>query len=155
MSMPFFIDLTSGPSPDAPFTTILAATPPLAGRPSTSAPAGGQATGQPGGQPGGAPPPAPMDSTFIYLTLAIVGAMVLFSFLSSRKQKKQRDSLLSAIKRHDRVQTIGGVIGSVVEVKPDVVVLKVDESSNVRMTFARSAVQSILKEGPGGEGREA
>lgn len=144
MSMTTFLDLTLNATTwDA---GLLAAAPPLAGRPSTAAPAGTQ----PAGQPGGAAPPAPMDSTFIYLTLAIVGAMVLFSFMSSRKQRKQRDALLGAIKRHDRIQTIGGVIGSVVEVKPDVVVLKVDESSNVRMTFARSAVQAILKEGPGG-----
>jgi hypothetical protein len=32
-----------------------------------------------------------------------------------------------------------------VEVKPDTIVLKVDESSNTRITFARSAVQHILQ----------
>jgi preprotein translocase subunit YajC len=56
--------------------------------------------------------------------------------------------MVSAIKKHDRVQTIGGVIGSVVEIKPDYVVLKVDESSNTRITFARSAVQQVLTISP-------
>ncbi len=46
------------------------------------------------------------------------------------------------------MQTIGGVIGSVVEVKPDYVVLKVDESSNTRITFSRSAIQQILTAAP-------
>ena len=45
---------------------------------------------------------------------------------------------------HDTVQTIGGVIGSIVEVKNDSVVLKVDESSNTRITFSRSAIQQVL-----------
>ncbi|MFO0875609.1 MAG: preprotein translocase subunit YajC [Phycisphaerales bacterium] len=131
-----------------PMMATLANAPPLSTRPSTG-PAPGAGTIAPGIAEGGKQPVAPApDSTFIYITLAIVVGMVFFSFMASRKERKRRDSLLSAIKRHDRVQTIGGIIGSVVEVKPDVVVLKVDESSNVRMTFARSSVQSILKEGP-------
>ncbi len=42
------------------------------------------------------------------------------------------------------MQTVGGVIGAIVEIKPDFVVLKVDESSNTRITFARSSVQQVL-----------
>ena len=53
--------------------------------------------------------------------------------------------LLSSVKKHDRVRTIGGVIGAVVEIKPDTILLKVDESSNTRMTFARDAVQQVLE----------
>ena len=49
------------------------------------------------------------------------------------------------MKKHDRVRTIGGVIGAIVEVKSDTVVLKVDESSNTRMTFSRDAVQQVLE----------
>ena len=52
--------------------------------------------------------------------------------------------MLNAIKKHDKVQTIGGVLGAVVEIKPDTVVLKVDESSNTRITFARSSIQQVL-----------
>ncbi|NIN75018.1 MAG: preprotein translocase subunit YajC, partial [Xanthomonadales bacterium] len=33
---------------------------------------------------------------------------------------------------------------SIVEVNPDSVVLKVDESANTRITFARSAIQQVL-----------
>jgi preprotein translocase subunit YajC len=74
--------------------------------------------------------------------------MILFSILGQRRDRKKRESMLSTIKKHDRVQTIGGVIGSVVEAKPDFVVLKVDESSNTRITFARSAVQQVLSVSP-------
>jgi len=43
------------------------------------------------------------------------------------------------------VQTVGGVIGTVVELKSDEVVLKVDDSGHTRIRFARSAIQQVLK----------
>lgn len=105
------------------------------------------ATGAPSatGAPGGA---APADPGFnmLFFILPILVLMVVFSALAQRKEKKRREALLSAVKKHDRVLTSGGIIGSVVETTADTVVLKVDENSNVRMTFARSAVQQILKE---------
>ena len=78
----------------------------------------------------------------------VLGGMILFSILGQRRDRKKREAMISAIKKHDRVQTIGGVIGSVVEVKPDYVVLKVDEASNTRITFARAAVQQVLSVSP-------
>lgn len=85
---------------------------------------------------------------FIIIIVLVMFALLIPSMLSNRRERKRREQMLSAIKKHDRVQTIGGVIGSVVELKPNTVVLKVDESSNTRMTFARSAVQQVLTESP-------
>lgn len=98
----------------------------------------------------GAPVGPPPDPGFniLLLILPILVLMILFSVMGSRKERKRREALLASVKKHDRVQTIGGVIGSVVELKPDTVVLKVDENSNLRMTFARSAIQQIVKEAP-------
>lgn len=130
-----------------PLVHALLGAPPLAGQ-----------AAAPGGAPGAAggaaarPPGGLGDPTFIYLTILLLVGMVAFTLFGQRKERKRRESLLGAIKKHDRVQTIGGIIGSVVEVKPDVVVLKVDESSNTRMTFAKSAVQQILKEAPAPSG---
>ncbi len=80
--------------------------------------------------------------------MIIIFGVLIMLFLSTfgqRKEKKRRQALLGALKKHDRVQTVGGVIGSIVEMKPDTVVLKVDESSNTRISFARSAVQQVLE----------
>jgi len=68
--------------------------------------------------------------------------------MGQKRDRKKREALISAIKKHDRVQTIGGVVGSVVDVKPDYVVLKVDESSNTRITFTRAAIQQVLTSSP-------
>ncbi len=126
---------------------VLAAPPPPPGLPlgPDQRPDATATTGADGG--GAAPPPDP-GFNILLLLLPILVLMVVFSAMGSRRERKRREALLASIKKHDRVQTIGGVIGSVVELKPDTVVLKVDENSNLRMTFARSAIQQILKEAP-------
>ncbi len=93
---------------------------------------------------GAAASPAAGDG-FLFMLLPLILLMVLFSVFGQRKERKKREALLGSIKKHDRVRTIGGVIGSVVEIKPDTIVLKVDESSNTRMTFTRDAVQQVLE----------
>lgn len=78
----------------------------------------------------------------------MVGLMVfmfVMTAMSGRKEKRRRAELLASIQRHDRVQTVGGVIGIVVDVQDDEIVLKVDESTNTRIRFARSSVQQVLK----------
>jgi preprotein translocase subunit YajC len=101
----------------------------------------GAATSRPSGGP-----------DLMLLIMLMVVAMLIFTVWGSRRERKKREAIISAVKKHDRVQTIGGVIGSVVEVKPDYIVLKVDESSNTRITFARSAVQQVLTVSPAANG---
>lgn len=96
-----------------------------------------------------AAPQGGIDPMIMLMFLAIIMlALFVPSIIASRREKKKREEMLSSISKHDRVQTVGGVIGSVVEVKPNTVVLKVDESSNTRMTFARNSVQQVLTENP-------
>jgi len=111
--------------------------PPLAGSP------GGATQGAEGGAQGQGQPVN--DGSFIFMMIIpLILVMLFFSIFSQRREKKRRAQMLGGMKKHDTVRTIGGVIGSVLEVKPETVVLKVDESSNTRMTFAREAVQQII-----------
>lgn len=137
----------------SPFVNLILAqdssAPPVPGE-AASPPAGAIQT--PGGPPAGGSGAAssPLNNQFFLILVLMVAGMLVFSMLGTRRDKKKRESMLSAIKKHDRVQTIGGVIGSVVEVKPDTVVLKVDESSNTRITFSRAAIQQVLSIGDDG-----
>lgn len=79
------------------------------------------------------------------LLMILVFYMVMI--FGSRKDKKKRQDMLSAIKKNDRVMTIGGIIGSVVTTTDHEVTLKVDESANVKITVIRSAIQKVLTEG--------
>jgi preprotein translocase subunit YajC len=111
-----------------------------------------QATDQPKGPSG-----SPFDPTFLLPILAIG---VLFYFLMirpQRRQEKERQALLSALKKNDKVVTSGGIIGIVASVneKQDEVTLKVDESSNVRLKVTKSSIARVLTpEAPAKEQKE-
>ena len=83
---------------------------------------------------------------WIGLLLMIV---VFYGFVlwGGHKDKQKRKQMLAAIKKSDRAMTIGGIIGSVVNVSDAEVVLKVDESANVKITVTRSAIQRVLENG--------
>ena len=117
--------------------------PPLAGQPAAPAPATNGAATQTPGAPAAQQRPAGPDM-FLVLLPVLVG-MVLLSIFSGRKQRKQKEKLLAELKKHDRVVTTGGMIGFVAEVKPDVVVLKLEEGRDVRVTFTRDAIAAIVK----------
>ena len=116
--------------------------PSLAGKPAAPAPA--PTTSAPGAPAGGTPSQAPGSEMFFVLIPVLVG-MVLLSAFTSRKQRKQKEKLLADLKKHDRVVTTGGMIGFVAEVKPDVVVLKLEEGRDTRVTFTRDAIAAVLK----------
>lgn len=76
----------------------------------------------------------------------LIGGMALLWWWmgrSRRKQQQKQREMLDAIKKGDKVTSIGGIIGTVIEVKDKEIVVKVDESSNVRMKFLRSAIRNI------------
>jgi len=102
------------------------------------------------GQPASPAPeaPRPQGSPFSGLLPIILIFVVLWIvlFLPQRREKKRRQELLAMIKKGDRVLTVGGAIGTVLEVRPNEVTLKVDENTNTRMRFSRSAIQSVLAE---------
>ena len=79
------------------------------------------------------------------LIMILVVWAVLF-ILPKRRQEKSRSTMLSSMKRGDEIQTIGGIIGKVVEAKEDRVLVKVDESSNTKMWFLRSAISRVIVE---------
>lgn len=79
--------------------------------------------------------------------LLLLVVMILMTTMSQRKEKKKRTELLSSLATHDKVQTSGGIIGTVVEIRDDEVVLRVDEVSNTRIRFAKTAILGVLSKG--------
>lgn len=80
----------------------------------------------------------------LIMMLAIVGVMIIFSVVGSRRERKKRAQMLGSIKKHDKVVTAGGIVGSVVEFKDDTVVLKVDEQTNTRITVSKSSISQVV-----------
>jgi preprotein translocase subunit YajC len=127
-------------------TPALPAHPEAGAAPATSAPPA--TTGAPGSPAPAAPQSSPSLQPLLFLAVAMVLILVLPQIFG-RKQQRKRAEMLAGIRKMDRVQTIGGVIGTVVELRDDEIVLKVDEGTNTRIRFAKAAVQAVLKSGGG------
>ena len=96
-----------------------------------------------------APTTRPAPGWYVFLTQMgpLILIVVLFYFLfirSKRTQDRKRKDMLGQLKKGDRVQTIGGILGTVVEARENDVLLKVDESSNTKIRFSRSAIHRVL-----------
>ena len=89
---------------------------------------------------------APANSTGLMIsTVVMFGAVfAIFYFLIIRPQnKKQKEAqkMIAAVKKGDKVVTIGGVHGTVSAVKEKTVVIKVDDSAKIE--FTKSAIASV------------
>lgn len=83
--------------------------------------------------------------------LPFVFIFLIFYFLIIRPQKKrQKDhqEMLGNMKIHDTVVTNGGMIGKIVNIKKDknIVVLRVDETANVKIEFQIGAIAGVINE---------
>ena len=99
-------------------------------------------------------PQSPTQSaTPSFFFLALMLALVAFMILSARSQKKrerrERDEMHARLAKNDRVLTIGGVIGTVHSIRDKEVVVKVDESTNTKMIFVKTAIQQIITDDEG------
>jgi len=80
---------------------------------------------------------------WIVLMLAL---MYFILFRGPQKQKQQRKKLVQSLQKNDRVQTIGGVLGTIVDIKGDEITLKVDESNNTKIKVTSSAIGKNLSQ---------
>ncbi len=100
------------------------------------------------GAPSGGSQPLPAASTgssgspnMILWLFPVIAFMLLMTMMTGRKDKKKKAEMMSSLKKQDKVQMIGGEIGTIAEITDDEVVLRVEEG---RIRFARSAVQTVL-----------
>lgn len=84
---------------------------------------------------------------FIFLALIFV-VMYVFMLRGPRKQQQKHKQMVQALAKNDRVRTIGGILGTVVDIKGDEVTLKVDESNNTKIKVTTSAIgRNLTQEG--------
>jgi len=101
--------------------------------------AGGQEAAAAGGQ----------QPSLIGSLLPFVAVILIFYFLIIRPQSKKRketEKMLGALKKGDRIVTIGGLYGTIQSVKETSVIIKADD--NVKLEFLRSAISSVVSVAP-------
>jgi len=78
--------------------------------------------------------------------LMMVVIFVIFYFLLIRPQKKSQDDhkkMVAGLNKNDEVITTGGIHGTIVNVKDNTVMLKIDD--NVKIEIQKSSVGTIKK----------
>jgi len=90
---------------------------------------------------GGAPPWLNLVP-FIFL----IALLLFFSMRTKKGETQKREGMLSKLKKGDEVHTIGGEFGRVMDIKDDRVLIKVDESSNTKIWYSKSAIHRVMGE---------
>jgi preprotein translocase subunit YajC len=84
-----------------------------------------------------------MGSSGQLILLPVFFAVLYFVVLApNQKKQKQWQEMLSKLKSGDRVTTNGGIRGTVLTVKDDVVLLKI-APDNVKLEFAKNAISAV------------
>ena len=92
---------------------------------------------------------APNPGSLLFPFVMMFGIFYFLVFRPQSKQRKQHEQLLKDLKKHDEVVTSGGLYGTIVNLKPDTLTLRIDE--NVRVEVDRSSVTRLSKSRVRGE----
>lgn len=100
------------------------------------------------------------SGVIMMLTLWVPLILVFYFLLirPERKERARRQSMLSAIKKNDRVLTIGGIYGVVTNVHREAneVTLRIDDATNTRVRCTLNAIAQVLgEESPVTNGKES
>ncbi|MBQ7344987.1 MAG: preprotein translocase subunit YajC [Oscillospiraceae bacterium] len=83
-------------------------------------------------------------SSMITSVIMIVGMIAVMYFMMIRpenKRKKEAEEMRSSMKNGDKITTIGGIVGTVVDVKEDKFVIETS-ADRVRMEFVKWALST-------------
>lgn len=89
--------------------------------------------------------PAQPTGGLLQLIIPFVLMFVIFYFLLIRPQQKKtkaRNAMLRALSKGDKVVTIGGLHGTIVEITDDIVVLRVNDVT--KLTFDRGSISHAV-----------
>jgi preprotein translocase subunit YajC len=97
--------------------------------------------------------PGDGSGSFMVTIFPFVIIFVLFYFLLIRPQRREqsrRQEMLGAVKKNDRVVTVGGIYGVVTNVhrEADEITIKVDEATNTKLRVTLSSIGRVLGDEP-------
>jgi len=76
--------------------------------------------------------------------ILMVGIFYFLLIRPQQKKEKQRLEMIRSLKKGDRIVTSGGILGTVLGVKEDVVVIKVGDE-DTKLEILKSAVSNIME----------
>ena len=88
-----------------------------------------------------APDPAAGMGGSLIMIVAMFALMYFMLIRPENKRKKEAEQMRSAVRTGDKITTIGGIIGTVVNVKDEKIVIETS-ADQVRIEFAKWAISS-------------
>ncbi|WP_131282481.1 preprotein translocase subunit YajC [Blastopirellula marina] len=94
--------------------------------------------------------PKPEASVLESLMWLAPAALLLIGFFllmrPEQKKRKEMDEMIANLKKNDRIETIGGILATVVSVKKDQgeLVVRIDEKTNAEMRLKVRAIARVL-----------
>lgn len=90
-----------------------------------------------------------LTNPFNFLMIAMLLLWFMVILPQQRQSKDQRNKLaaaLAGLKKNDRIITVGGIHGVVVNAASDspTVTIRIDDSTNAKMTVSRDAIASVV-----------
>ncbi len=85
------------------------------------------------------------QSGLIFIIL-MVAVMYFFILRGPRKKQQEHKQMVQSLKKNDKVRTIGGIIGTIVDIKDDEITLKIDEANNTKIKVIPSAIGRNLSQ---------
>ena len=92
---------------------------------------------------GGSPSAGGGGFSFIIMLVLLFVVMYFFMIRPQQKREKQRQKMITELKKGDRVLTNGGIIGEIWGIKDNIVVLKVGDE--VKIEFLKSAIAGKME----------
>lgn len=90
-----------------------------------------------------APKPGGSDPMTFLIMMAVIFAIIYFLMIMPQKKKqKETQNMLNNMKKGDRIVTIGGLLGTVGNVKDTTVMVKI--ADNTVVEFRKSSIASVL-----------
>jgi preprotein translocase subunit YajC len=104
-----------------------------------------QAPGSPAPKPGEEKPQQGPNPLWNILFIVVIFVVMYFMFIRGpKKQQQQQQEMIRSLQKNDRVRTVGGIIGTVVDVKDEYVTLKIDEATNTKIRVVPQAISKNL-----------
>ena len=97
------------------------------------------------GAAGSASSTSQLVSTFVPFVL-IIAIFYFFLIRPQNKKQKETEKMINALKKGDKIVTIGGIHGVVSSTKEKSVIVKVDD--NCKIEFSRSAIAGVESDKP-------
>ncbi|MHC4552092.1 MAG: preprotein translocase subunit YajC [Planctomycetota bacterium] len=90
-------------------------------------------------------PMTPMQKFMQFAPIIVIFIVMYFlMFRGPKKKQQQHKEMVSSLAKNARVRTIGGIFGTVIDIRDDEIVIKIDESSNTKMRVTPSAIATVL-----------